>query len=219
MKNFDCFLFDLDGTLTDPYEGITDSVVYALHKFGIRVEDKRTLTRFIGPPLAESFSAFYGFGAEEAEQAVAYYREYFAEKGIFRNAVYGGIEAVLQELKRRGKKLVVATSKPEVFSVRILEHFGLIRYFDFVAGATLDGSRQRKADVIRYALERCPFITKDRAVMVGDREHDIFGAKENGLQAAGVLYGFGSRAELQAAGADFIAETPKDILNLSEDNV
>ena len=147
-------LFDLDGTLTDPRIGITGSVAYALAKFGISVDDPhRTLTPFIGPPLLESFEKYYGFSRDEARRALAYYREYFAPTGIFENTVYPGIPEALQELRAAGRRLCVATSKPEVYARRILEHFSLDSCFDAVCGATLDETRVRKADVIAYALE------------------------------------------------------------------
>lgn len=208
---FDTVLFDLDGTLTDPFEGISNSVAYALQKFGISVADKRGLKKFIGPPLYESFMVYYGFNKADALKSVEYYREYYAEKGIFECFLYGGIEFTLRELAKSGKRLAVATSKPEIFANKILRHFGLLEFFPSVAGATLDSSRVAKADVIKYALGKFS-IRADGAVMVGDRMHDILGAKENGLHAAGVLYGYGSREELVSAGADFVAETPNDIL-------
>lgn len=212
---FDLLLFDLDGTLTEPYEGITNSVAYALAKFGITVEDRRTLTAFIGPPLVESFARFYGFGEEDSLKAVTYYREYFSERGIFENAVYADIPAVLETLKARGKRLAVATSKPQAFAERILEKFSLGSYFEVVAGASMDSSRIRKGDVVRYALSLCNPDDKRRVAMIGDREQDVFGAKQNGIYSVGVLYGYGSRRELERAGADYIVKTPRDILELT----
>lgn len=206
-------LFDLDGTLTDPGLGITNSVMHALKKFQIHVADRRELYSFIGPPLQDSFAKYYGFTEEETEQAIQYYREYFSTKGLFENQVYNGIPALLAELKDMGKTLIVATSKPEPFSIQILKHFGLYAYFDFVAGATMDNTtRFRKADVIAYALERCRITDRSAAVMIGDREHDILGAKQTGLDSIGVTYGYGSREELQNAGATYIAETEANIL-------
>lgn len=205
-------LIDLDGTLTDPGEGITNSVMYALEKFGIYIEDRTSLYRFIGPPLMEELQKVYGFTAEEAEQALQYYREYFAVRGLFENEVYDGIPETLKKIKDSGRKVVVATSKPEGYSKQILEHFDLIQYIDFVAGSTMDSSRVRKSDVIAYALETLG-IKKEDALMVGDRENDIEGAKANGLDALGVLYGYGSLEELQNAGAVKFAATPEEILN------
>ena len=204
MYNY--ILFDLDGTLTDPGIGITNSVMYALKKFNIDVEDRATLYKFIGPPLLESFEKYYGFSKEESELALTYYREYFKPKGLYENEVYEGIEAVLTELKSRKKVLIVATSKPEAFAVEILQHFHLDRYFDFIAGATMDENRTKKADVIAYALEQCKITDKASAIMIGDREHDVLGAKQVGLDSVGVLYGYGNYEELENAGATYIVE-------------
>lgn len=208
---FDNILFDLDGTLTDPFDGITNSIVYALRKFGISVSDRRELEPFIGPPLFESFSRYYDMSDSDAVKAVEYYREYYGEKGIYENKLYDGIVDVLAALKNNGKRLFVATSKPEVFSVKIIEYFAIDGYFEYIAGATLDKSRIEKADIVKFALDKNG-VAPSTAVMIGDRKHDIFGAKANGLKSVGVLFGFGSRDELEEAGADFIAEKPQDIL-------
>ena len=207
----DYVLFDLDGTLTDPAEGITNSVAHALMKRGITVEDKSELNSFIGPPLTDSFEKYFGFSHEEAILAVEDYREYFKPKGMFENKVYEGIPEMLHGLKKAGKRLIVATSKPEVFAKRILEHFSLDGYFDFVAGSTLDGSRIKKGDVIRYALESCGVADIDRCIRIGDRLHDVVGAAELGMSCIGVLWGYGAREELETAGADYIAEKVGDI--------
>ena len=221
---YDIVLFDLDGTLTDSAPGITNSVAYALQHWGIEVEDKSQLRPFIGPPLRESFQKFYGFSEEDAELAVKYYREVFSVKGLYENSVYDGIVELLQAIKASGRKIVLATSKPEVFAVRILDHFGLAPYFDLTAGAVMDAGRDSKGAVIAYALqqfgltaealggEEALAAAKEKVIMVGDREHDVHGAAENGLSCIGVLYGFGDRAELETAGAKYIAETPADIL-------
>lgn len=212
MKQYHTILFDLDGTLTDPGIGITNSVWHALKKYNISVEERKELYCFIGPPLIDSFVKYYGFSEDQAREAVAYYREYFADKGKFENEVYDGVETMLKQLKDAGKKLIVATSKPEVFAKQILDYFGLTQYFDFVAGATLDETRVKKAEVIAYALESCGITELSDAVMVGDREHDVIGAKTVGLDCIGVLFGYGSREELEQAGADYIAETVEDIV-------
>ena len=211
---FDIILFDLDGTLTDPGEGITNSVAYALKKYDIEVSDKCELYKFIGPPLKDSFMKYYGFDEAKAEEAIAYYREYFRDIGIFENRVYEGVEDMLKALSSEGKKLVLATSKPEEFAIRILQHFDLSKYFTVTAGASMDSSRSKKGDVIAYAISLCEDFNKDTAVMIGDREHDIIGAKENGLKSIGVLYGYGDENELKTAGADYIASTTDDILKL-----
>lgn len=211
-KKYDIFFFDLDGTITDSSPGITNSVMYALKKYGILENDRSKLYKFIGPPLDASFRDYYGFSKEKAWEAVGYYREYYKDKGIFESCVYDGFEEMLVQLKAAGKRMVVATSKPEIFARRIIEHFKLDKYFDYVAGMELDGGRGTKAEVIRYALERCDIEDKRKVLMVGDREHDVAGAKAAGVDCLGVLYGFGTREELEQAGADAIAEIPKDVL-------
>lgn len=197
-------LFDLDGTLTDPKVGITSAVAYALRAYGIETENLDTLCKFIGPPLKDSFMEYYGFGEAQAVEAIEKYREYFSVTGIFENVVYTGIEEMLACLVQQGKRLLVATSKPEVYAKQILEHFGLAGYFAFVGGSELSGERVRKGDVIAYVLEKNQIADKSRTVMVGDRSHDVCGAKEQGLPCIGVLYGYGDRPELEAAGADAI---------------
>ena len=205
--------FDLDGTLTDPGEGITNSVMYALERFGISAEREK-LYKFIGPPLYDSFRQFYGFSEEECERAVGFYREYFADRGIFENIVYDGIKEVLGELLERGHRLSVATSKPAEFTVRILDRFGLSGYFEYVSGSSLKDKDSSKTRIIGRALEHFGAAAGE-VLMVGDRKFDIEGAKNNGTASAGVLYGYGSREELEAAGADYIAERVEDILRFA----
>ena len=209
---FKTILFDLDGTLTDPALGITNSVAYALSKWDITVSDRSELFKFIGPPLLDSFAEHYGFSDSQSRLALKYYREYFTDRGMFENRVYNGIPELLSALKSRNKKLIVATSKPEEFAVRILQHFELDGYFDFIGGASMDETRVKKADVIQYALDSCNIIDRSSVVMVGDSHHDIDGAKLCGLPSIGVTYGYGSIDELKDAGADFIALSVEDIL-------
>lgn len=208
---YDYILFDLDGTLTDPGIGITNSVAYALNKYHISVEDRTQLYRFIGPPLVESFMTFYGFTHEQALAGVGYYREYYRAQGIYENRVYDGIEELLKSLKQAGKTILMATSKPEEFAVQILKHFHLDPYFDYMAGAAMDETRTSKADVIAYALNMANITDKSRCIMVGDRKHDILGAKVHGMDSMGVLFGYGDLPELTEAGADYIAKDVKDI--------
>ena len=205
-------LFDLDGTLTNPEIGITSSVMYALEKFNIKVEDRKELHPFIGPPLGDSFQRYYGLSEEESQLAIKYYRERFSVKGLYENEVYEGVDKLLQQLKEGGKTLIIATSKPEEFTLKILKHFDLLKYFDYVAGATMDGSRGEKADVIRYALKISGIKDKSKAIMIGDRKYDILGAKENGLNSIGVLFGFGDYEELSKAGADYVVKSVEEIL-------
>lgn len=204
-------LFDLDGTLTDPMVGITKSVQYALKTYGIEEPDLEKLIPFIGPPLKDSFMKYYNFPEEQAREGIARYREYFTVKGIFENQVYDGIPQMLQNLKAAGKSLLVATSKPEQFAKQILEHFDLDGYFDFIGGASMDEVRVKKGDVIAYVLDSMGIGDVSRAVMVGDREHDVLGARENGMDCVGVLFGYGGRQELEHAGAGRIVETVEEL--------
>jgi phosphoglycolate phosphatase len=185
--------------------------MYALKKFSIKVRDRSELYKFIGPPLWDSFEKYYGFSKEGAKIAVEYYREYYREKGIYENFVYDGFENLLKALKENGYLLIVATSKPEVFAKQILEHFDIEKYFTYIAGSNLDGTRVKKGEVIKYALECCNIIDLSKAIMIGDREHDIIGAKEVGIDSIGVLFGYGDRSELENAGANFIANTVEEI--------
>lgn len=205
--------FDLDGTITDPGIGITNSVMYALDRYNIKVEDRSELYPFIGPPLHESFQRYFGFSEEESFRAVEYYREYYRTDGIFENRVYDGVENMLKALKEQGKTIVLATSKPEQFAVEILRFFDLMKYFDVVAGATMDAARVEKSDVIAYAISQTNISDTKSAIMVGDREYDILGAKTNGMPSIGVLYGYGSEEELKKAGATYLAASPKDLLS------
>lgn len=207
-------LFDLDGTLTDPGEGITRSVQYALAKFGINVENRQELFCFIGPPLHESFEVYYGFSRPDAMKAVEYYREYYAVKGIFENLVYDGIPEMLAKLRDSGVKICLATSKPEIYAKQILEHFGLDGYFTAVAGSEMDGTRTKKAEVVERALMLLGNPDIKDCVMIGDREHDVLGGAAHGLDTVGVLFGYGSREELERAGATYIAAKPIEIVDI-----
>ena len=205
--DFHTILFDLDGTLTDPKEGITRSVAYALEHFGIKVDDLDTLTKFIGPPLVDSFSGFYGMSEEDSLLAVDKYRERFRATGWAENVPYGGIAELLSDLKKAGKRLSLATSKPEKFAVKILHHFDLAQYFDLICGAPMDAPRGHgKVDVIEDALARLGITERSGVAMVGDRLHDIEGAHKAGLPCVGVLFGYGDRAEHEKYGADYIVE-------------
>ena len=211
MSKYEYLFFDLDGTLTDSAEGITNCVEHALNKFGISVNDKSELRRFVGPPLVPAFMEFYGFSESDAKQAVAYYRERFKDVGIFENRVYDGIPALLASLKSKGYKSVVATSKPEQFATRIIDHFGLDDYFLLVAGATFDGKISSKQEVIEHAIRSLKIENFSDILMIGDRHHDVDGAKSLGIDSLGVLYGYGNREELAEAGATYIAESVSDI--------
>ena len=208
-------LFDLDGTLTDPRVGITKSFQYALTAFGIN-EELDNLTRCIGPPLRESFREFYGFSLTDTEKAVARYREYFAETGIFENEVYPGIPKTLQRLRDNEKTLAVATSKVTVYTQMILKRFGLDGFFSFVSGDEMDGSltNNGKRDIIRIALNQLDPEGKMRPVMIGDRKHDVNGARDVGIDSIGVTWGYGSRAELEEASATIIVESIDELCHL-----
>jgi phosphoglycolate phosphatase len=208
---YEIILFDLDGTLTDPKVGITSSIQYALQKMGIYEEDTEKLTPFIGPPLLGSFKEFYQMSDEEAKQAIVYYRERFAVTGLYENQVYLGMEELLANLYKQGKILVVATSKPTEFSVKILEHFNLFQYFTAIIGSNLDGTRTDKGDVIEFALTNQNLAERSKIVMVGDRKYDVIGAKRNGIDVIGVTYGYGSYDELVAAEPNYIVSSVEEL--------
>ncbi len=205
-------LFDLDGTLTDPFLGITRSVAYSLKSFGIEVDDLETLKPFIGPPLDVSFREYYHMDEAQSWKAVEKYREYFSKKGLFENKVYEGMEDFLQSLLNMDMKLYVCTSKPEVFAKEILDHFSLTPYFTGIYGATLDGSLKNKGDVIAHCIKQEQLNIQD-CMMVGDRQHDIVGVHQNQIPCIGVLYGYGSLEEFQEYHCDYIA---KDLIELKK---
>lgn len=205
MKDYRTILFDLDGTLTDSGPGITNCVVYALRQMGCPVPEQAVLKKFLGPPLMDSFRDYIGLDPERAAQGVELYLAHYREQGIWENSVYQGIPVLLEDLKAAGKTVLVATSKLETTANRVLKHFDLLPYFDHVVGSLPGGGRPAKADVIACALQIAGVADKRTAVMVGDREHDILGAKAVGLDCIGVLYGYGDRAEHEAAGATAIA--------------
>jgi phosphoglycolate phosphatase len=208
----DTIFFDLDGTLTDPKPGITRSIQYALDKLGqqtIPTEDQ--LTWCIGPPLRASFVKLLGAEAS-ADLAVAHYRERFSDIGLYENDVYAGVRDVLTTLQQSGRRLFVATSKPHIYADRIIDHFDLRRHFERVFGSELDGTRADKSDLLAYALKTTS-VDSSRATMIGDRSHDMIGARNNGMKGIGVLYGYGSEQELTAAGASHLCATPSAVLD------
>lgn len=210
---YDVILFDLDGTLTDSGPGIMNAAAYAMEHYGLRHEPE-TLRRFVGPPLLESFRDFCGFDRAKCEEAIWVFREYYEPKGIFENSVYPGVPEMLETLLAAGKRLAVATSKLDSAARRVLEHFDLAKYFELASGSLADNTRTRKAEVVAWALETLGVTDRSRALMVGDREHDVLGARENGLGCLGVLYGYGDAAELQRAGAIALAATPQETAEL-----
>lgn len=207
-------LLDLDGTLTDPKEGITQSIAFALRKFEVAVPNERRLLECIGPPLSESFEQLLPEPTtERVEKAIAHYRTQFTRQGIFENTLYPGIPEALAKLISQGAILHLATSKPQVYAQQILEHFELVKYFSSVNGSELDGRRANKAELIAYILEQ-QAIKPDRAIMVGDRSHDIVGAISNNVKAVGVLWGYGSKAELVQANAEQLLKAPNNLTNV-----
>lgn len=207
------FLLDFDGTVANTGIGITKGVAYALKHYGIEVEDLNTLNDFIGPPLGESFQKYFGFSEEQGNEAVTIYREYYGPYGLYESELYEGINDLLEQVTKAGGKIVLATSKPEESARKLLKHFNVESYFEFIAGASQDLKLHRKGDVIRYAMNSIN-IPKEQAIMIGDRSQDVQGAKENELPCIGVLYGFGDREELELAGADYIVEDMKELTSL-----
>lgn len=197
---YKAILFDLDGTLTESGEGITKSVQYALGKLGKPEEDLEKLKVFIGPPLMEQFMKYADLDEETARKAVEYYRERYSEKGIFENRPYPGVEDMLKELKRKKYLLTVTSSKPEYYVKQILDHFQLTGYFDEIVGSEMNGKRTNKAEVIEENLSRLHMSDKrDQVIMIGDKEHDVFGARKAGLKCIAVSYGYGTEEELKNA--------------------
>ncbi len=209
--------FDLDGTLTDSAPGITHSVQYALRKFGIDPPPEEDLRVFVGPPLVWSFSHVFGFSEEEAKLAVAYYREYYRERGIYENSVYPGIPELLAHLSDKGIICVLATCKPHVFASKILSHFSLDKYFSYVSGPELDGTRGENHEVIAEALRALQGLDPRQALMIGDRKHDAIGAAYHGMDCVGVLWGFGTQGELLDAGVRYLCSSAPEIEHIFAD--
>lgn len=206
MRKFDTVLFDLDGTITDPFEGIINSVIYALKKHSIEVPDRAELRCFIGPPLHTSFVNRFQMSEDEAEEMVKTYREYYPEKGIFECSLYPGIKELIINLKKSGKKVVLATLKPEPYAKKILKHFGLLEYFDIISATELNHSVMEKEEIIEKALACEKNYT---AVMIGDRGTDIIGAKKTGIASIGVTFGYGTGDELSEA--DYLCDSVEEI--------
>ncbi|GAM15901.1 HAD family hydrolase [Mesobacillus selenatarsenatis] len=215
MATYKVILFDLDGTISDPKEGITRSVQSALQKMNIVVPDVDSLEGFIGPPLQLSFSDYFNLDEIQIKNAIEFYRERFKGKGMYENELYSNIPLLLHSLKEKGFILVVATSKPTVFSEQILQHFEIDHYFDLVVGSNLDGTRTSKTEIIQYILDAYKPYKLEDFIMIGDRKHDIEGANKNGIDSIGVTYGYGSYEELSNSKPTYIVgtvERVKDIL-------
>lgn len=205
--------FDLDGTVTESAPGIINSVVYAIKKLGVRMPSQEELTKFVGPPLSESFVKYCDVDPSRTKEAISIFREYFAEKGIFENNVYPGIPELTAKLKNLGAKVILATSKPQLFAERILTHFNIIANFDAVYGNSMDEKYTDKVLLLRDIIAKTGIKDDELkdCVMVGDRSSDIFGARGAGIRSIGVLYGYGDRPELEGAGADIIVETVSEL--------
>ncbi len=205
--------FDLDGTLTDSKEGIIRSAQYAFEKLGLPVPEFDELYWVMGPPIRTSLRERMHLSEEDALRGLRFYQERFGAKGYLENRVYDGVEEMLSELKDRGYRLFITTSKPTFYTVEILKHFGLEGFFTFVSGSDMDGTHGSKAEVVRRAKEDYG-CREDETVIIGDRDHDIAGGKENGIHTVGVRYGYASEGELEAAGAEFLADSPEDIIKI-----
>ncbi len=210
MKNYKNILFDVDGTLLDSKEGIINSYKYALSHFGISIEEDEVLYKLIGPPLREAFSKYYKFNEEDTELAVKLFREYYKEKGLFQNKLYEGITILLEDLSKLNKNLIIATSKAEVITRKTLQNLGIYKYFSFVCGSTLDGTRSKKSQIIQYVLEKNN-LEKDSCVMIGDTFYDVIGAKETNIDSIGVLYGYGTYDELKKENPTYIIESIREL--------
>lgn len=214
MANSNCrtLLLDLDGTLTDPFPGISACIAYALEEMNLPVPGREALRAWIGPPLLDSFARHFNSLSviEDAERALSLYRERFADKGLFENEVYEGIPTVLASLKEQGQRMFLATAKPHVYARRIVEHFGLDLFLEHAYGAELDGTRADKVELIQYILDE-EGLDPGSCTMVGDRKHDMIGARYHGMQAIGVLWGYGSKEELLEAGAEALIESPQQL--------
>lgn len=207
-------LFDLDGTLTESKEGIINSILFSLQKSGMVENDQERLQSLIGPPLLDTFINTYGFSRAKAEIAVQYYRENFSVKGIYENKLYPGIYQLLGDLKSAGKINVLATSKPLIYATEILRYFGISGFFNYITGSELNGNHTDKKEIIKEVMLHYSEYYPDEFIMIGDRKFDIEGAKDNGIASVGVLYGYGTREELEKAHPDYLINYPKDLKNI-----
>lgn len=218
LNMYTTFLFDLDGTVTDPKKGIVNSVLYALEKVGIEELHVSELDSFIGPPIQQSFIERYNMNEGEVERAVFYFREYLKQRGLLENSVYEGIPNLLKQLKDTGNRLFIATSKPTIFARQVIEHFQLTNYFEDIIGSNLNGTRIKKEEIIAHILQQNEGLNKEEVVMIGDRKHDIIGANHNGIASIGVLYGYGSENELIEVSATHIAKDIEELHHFCIEN-
>lgn len=214
MKHYDVVLFDLDGTIIDSGKGVLNAVKYALRHYRDPIPEMEELRKFMGPPLKESFMEVCGYDEKKAVEAIGVYREYYREIGIHENEVYEGMAELIADLKADGRCVIVATSKPEEFAKLILGELGIAKHFTYIAGADMAETRAEKEQVLEYALKENGIVDHSQVVMVGDRKFDINGAHAFGLDSVGVLFGYGSREEFEAAGATYIVETASELRKL-----
>lgn len=218
LNMYTTFLFDLDGTVTDPKKGIVNSVLYALEKVGIEELHISELDSFIGHPIQQSFVERYNMNEGEVERAVFYFREYLKQRGLLENSVYEGIPNLLKQLKDNGNRLFIATSKPTIFARQVIEHFQLTNYFEDIIGSNLNGTRIKKEEIIAHILLQNEGLNKEEVVMIGDRKHDIIGANHNGIASIGVLYGYGSENELIEVSSTHIAKDIEELHHFCIEN-
>lgn len=216
MKKYDVIAFDLDGTLSDPARGLVEGFVYAFRKMGVEYESREALKKYIGPPLIETWMPEFGWSEEEAERAVILFREYYNIYGWWDNVIYPGIRELLIALRERGKRIVLTTSKPEDTALDVLRLFDILKYFDFVGGASSHKTRERKSEVIDYVLDAIgvPTDERSRVILVGDRVYDARGAAECGIDSIGVLWGHGSEKEIAESGFTYTAKSPAEVLEI-----
>ncbi len=214
MHKYEAILFDLDGTLTDPKKGITNSIQYALEKLHITDYDREILVKFIGPSLDESFKQYFSMDHDQAFTAINYYREYFKVKGLYENHIYPGIPELLERIHGEKRHIFVATSKPTPFAKEILTHFKLATFCEDIVGSNLDLTRVKKTEIIEYVLQKIPQIPREKVVMIGDRKYDIIGAKNANIASIGVTYGYGNLGEIQQAQPTVIANDVAELSHL-----
>lgn len=207
-------MFDLDGTLTDPYEGITGGIKYAAREMGYTIRHESRLREAIGPSLVFAFTELVGMKQEETTEAIRQYRVYYSKQGALENEIYPGIRELLETLHAQGRHVILASSKPEEYCEKILAHFDILKYFHFVGGNNFKEERPSKEAVIRHVMANCPDVTTENTLMVGDRCYDVTGSGKCGFDCAGVLYGFGTREELEEAGAKYIIATVDELKEL-----
>ncbi len=211
MKVYDYYLFDFDGTLCDTTEGIFNSILYSLEWFGIKEENMEKLNFFVGPPLFESYKTVYGVNDNDANALIAKYRERYKEKAAEESKIYDGIEEMLKRLKKQGKKIAIASSKPKKFVDEISKYHNIFKYYDFVSAEDFKNNHSSKKELITACLNYFGNPDKEKVIMIGDRFYDIDGAKAVGIDSAGAIYGFGTEEELKKAGATYILNTPDDL--------